>query len=157
MFTLRAAHEEASRFRELLEKCDPSTTYLIPHDFPVMSCRLCSMLLSFHFLQLWPELELMGVTGATGKNGAITHYWLEVGDYVIDITGDQYNIINASKLNEDIVRSRPFVPVHVAHRKDSYLYNLFRIQGKERLIFGFPTIGDDFVDEMECDYRQLVG
>lgn len=69
------------------------------------------MLLSFHFLQLWPELELMGVTGATGKNGAITHYWLEVGDYVIDITGDQYNIINASKLNEDIVRSRPFVPV----------------------------------------------
>lgn len=49
------------------------------------------------------------------------------------------------------------MPVHVAHRKDSYLYNLFRIQGKERLIFGFPTIGDDFVDEMECDYRQLVG
>lgn len=115
------------------------------------------MLLSLHFLQLWPELELKGVTGATGKNGAITHYWLEVGDYVIDITGDQYNIINASRLNEDIVRSRPFVSVHVAHRKDSYLYNLFRIQGKERLIFGFPTIGDDFVDEMECDYRQLVG
>ena len=87
MFTIGAAREEANRFRELLEKCDPSTTYLIPHGFPVMSSKLCSMLLSFHFLQLWPELELKGVTGVTGKNGAITHFWLEVGDYVIDITG----------------------------------------------------------------------
>lgn len=115
------------------------------------------MLLSFHFLQLWPELELKGVTGVTGKNAAITHFWLEVEDYVIDITGDQYNIINARKLNENIVRNRPFMPVHVAHRKDSYLYDLFKIQGTELLTYGFPTIGDDFIDEMECDYRQLIG
>ncbi|MDE5308726.1 hypothetical protein PY546_23280 [Providencia stuartii] len=108
MFTIQAAREEANRFRELLEKCDPSTTYLIPHGFPVMSCKLCSMLLSFHFLKLWPDLELKGVSGATGKNGAITHYWLEVGDYVIDITGDQYNVISTSKLNEAIVKNRPF-------------------------------------------------
>lgn len=157
LFTIQAAREEANRFRELLEKCDPSTTYLIPHGFPVMSCKLCSMLLSFHFLQLWPELELKGVTGVTGKNGAITHFWLEVGDYVIDITGDQYNVISTSELNEAIVKNRLFVPVHVAHQKDSYLYNLFKIQGSELLTYGFPTIGNDFIDEMECDYRQLVG
>jgi hypothetical protein len=95
LFTIETAREEANRFRKILETCDPSTTYLVPHGFPVMSCKLCSMLLSFHFLQLWPELELKGVTGVTGKNGAITHFWLEVEDYVIDITGDQYNIINA--------------------------------------------------------------
>ncbi|MDK1189592.1 hypothetical protein QMS74_13315 [Cronobacter sakazakii] len=157
MFTIGAAREEANRFRELLEKCGPSTTYLIPHGFPVMSSKLCSMLLSFHFLQLWPELELKGVTGVTGKNGAITHFWLEVGDYVIDITGDQYNVISTSELNEAIVKNRPFVPVHVAHQKYSYLYNLFKIQGTELLTYGFPTIGNDFIDEMECDYRQLVG
>ncbi|WP_227819197.1 hypothetical protein [Raoultella ornithinolytica] len=101
LFTIETAREEANRFRKILETCDPSTTYLVPHGFPVMSCKLCSMLLSFHFLQLWPELELKGVTGVTGKNGAITHFWLEVENYVIDITGDQYNIINASKLNEN--------------------------------------------------------
>jgi len=115
------------------------------------------MLLSFHFLQLWPELELKGVSGVTGKNDAITHYWLEVGDIVVDITGDQYNVIRTSKLNEAIVKNRPFAPVHVDHQRNSYLYNLFRIKVKERLTFGFPTIGDDFIDEMECDYRQLVG
>ena len=80
-----------------------------------------------------------------------------MGDYVIDITGDQYNVISTSKLNEAIVKNRPFLPVHVAHRKDSYLYILFKIQGRELLTYGFPTIGNDFIDEMECDYRQLVG
>ncbi|WPA29271.1 hypothetical protein R1Q26_06010 [Klebsiella quasipneumoniae] len=157
MLTVQVILKEAIRFRELLEKCDPSKTNLVPDNFPVESCRLASMLLSFHFLKLWPELELKGVTGVTGKNAAITHFWLEVEDYVIDITGDQYNIINARKLNENIVRNRPFMPVHVAHRKDSYLYDLFKIQGTELLTYGFPTIGNDFIDEMECDYRQLVG
>ncbi|ELM7803992.1 hypothetical protein Q2P12_004959, partial [Escherichia coli] len=131
MLTVQVIRKEAIRFRELLEKCDPSKTYLVPDRFPVMSCKLCSMLLSFHFLKLWPDLELKGVSGVTGKNDMITHYWLEVGDYVIDITGDQYNIISTSELNEAIVNNRPFVPVHVAHRKDSYLYNLFKIQGRE--------------------------
>ena len=157
MLTVQVIRKEAIRFRELLEKCDPSKTYLVPDRFPVMSCKLCSMLLSFHFLKLWPDLELKGVSGVTGKNDMITHYWLEVGDYVIDITGDQYNIISTSELNEAIVKNRPFVPVHVAHQKDSYLYNLFKIQGSELLTYGFPTIGNDFIDEMECDYRQLVG
>jgi len=157
LLTLNVIRKEASKFRELLEKCDPSKTNLVPDNFPVESCRLASMLLSFHFLKLWPELELKGVSGITGKNDAITHYWLEVGDIVIDITGDQYNIINARKLNEAIVKNRPFVPVHVAHRMDSYLYDLFKIQGTELLTYGFPTIGNDFIDEMECDYRQLVG
>ncbi len=114
MLTVQVIRKEAIRFRELLEKCDPSKTYLVPDRFPVMSCKLCSMLLSFHFLKLWPDLELKGVSGVTGKNDMITHYWLEVGDYVIDITGDQYNIISTSELNEAIVNNRPFVPVHVA-------------------------------------------
>lgn len=156
MLTIQVIRQEAIRFRELLEKCDPLQTYLVPDSFPVESCKLASMLLSFHFLQLWPELELKGVSGVTGKNDAITHYWLEMGDIVVDITGDQYNVISTSKLNEAIVKNRPFVPVHVDHQKNSYLYNLFRIKGKERLTSGFPTIGDDFIDEMECDYRQLV-
>lgn len=130
MFTIEAAREEAIRFRELLEKCDPSTTYLIPHGFPVMSCKLCSMLLSFHFLKLWPDLELKGVSGATGKNDAITHYWLEVGDYVIDITGDQYNIISTSELNEAIVKNRPFVPVHVDHQKKAISIIYLELKGR---------------------------
>ncbi|WP_370559613.1 hypothetical protein NMD70_08300 [Edwardsiella tarda] len=157
LLTIQVIRKEACRFRELLEACDSSKTNLVPNDFPVESCKLASMLLAFHFLQLWPELELKGVTGVTGQDDTITHYWLEVSDIAIDITSDQYNIINSSKLSEDIVKNRPFMPVHIDHQRNSYLYHLFKIQGRESLTHGFPTIGDDFIEEMACDYRLLIG
>ncbi|MGV7960399.1 hypothetical protein QPK13_04525 [Photorhabdus tasmaniensis] len=156
MITINEIKEEAFKFRALLENCDKSNTNLVIDDFPVMSCKLSSMLLSYHFLKLWPELELIGVTAATGKNNQITHYWLEIGEFVIDITGDQYNIIDAKKLNKEIVKTRPFASVHVSHQKESCLYNLFKIQEKERLVYGFPTIGEDFIEEMELAYHQLL-
>lgn len=96
MLTIQKIKQEASNFRELLENFDKSKMNLVPDCFPVMSCKLSSMLLSYHMLKLWPELELKGVMGTTGRNDEITHYWLEIGDIAIDITGDQYNVINVS-------------------------------------------------------------
>lgn len=121
-----------------------------------MSCKLSSMLLTYHFLKKWPNLELKGVSAATGKNEDITHYWLEVDDIVIDITGDQYNMIDDSELNKKIIKNRPFPSVHVEHISQSYLYNLFRIKEKETLILGFPNISTDFIEEMEIGYNQLL-
>ena len=66
------------------------------------------MLLSYHFLMLWPDLEIKGVSAATGKNDRITHYWLEINDIVVDITGDQYNLINDYELTNEIIKGRPF-------------------------------------------------
>lgn len=80
-----------------------------------MSCKLTSMLLSYHFLTLWPELELKGVSAATGKNSQITHYWLEIDNIVVDITGDQYNIIDDKELNNKIIKNRPYPSIHVVH------------------------------------------
>ncbi|ECU5250324.1 hypothetical protein F2181_26020 [Salmonella enterica] len=113
------------------------------------------MLLSYHFLTLWPELELKGVSAATGKNGQITHYWIEINDIVVDITGDQYNIIDDKELNSQIIKNRPYSAIHVAHKEKSYLYNLFKIREKEPLVCGFPTIGKDFIEDMELGYNQL--
>ncbi|MBD2782710.1 hypothetical protein [Xenorhabdus szentirmaii] len=156
MITINEIKEEAFKFRHLLENCDKSKTELVLECFPVMSCTLSSMLLSYHFLKLWPELELKGVRAATGKNNEITHYWLEIGDVVIDITGDQYNIINAKELNREIVLSRPFTSVHISYQKKSYLYKLFKVQEKECFVYGFPTIEEDFIEEMELSYSQLL-
>ncbi|MCW6567574.1 hypothetical protein [Yersinia ruckeri] len=148
MLTIQKIKQEASNFREFLENCDKSKMNLVPDCFPVMICKLSSMLLSYHMLKLWPELELKGVMGTTGRNDEITHYWLEIGDIAIDITGDQYNVINANRLNKAIVRNRLFPSVHVTRQKDSYLYNLFKIRDKELLSHGFPTIADDFIEDM---------
>lgn len=156
MLTITEIQDEAVKFRKLIEICDKKNTSLVIDCFPVMSCKLSSMLLSYHLLKLWPELVITGVSAATGKEDHITHYWLEINDIVIDITGDQYNIIDDKELNKKIINSRPFPAVHVSHKKVSHLYKIFRIKGEENLTSGFPTIGEDFIEEMEQGHAQLI-
>lgn len=156
LLTITEIRNEAVKFRQLIEICDKKNTDLVIECFPVRSCRLSSMLLSYHFLKLWPELVITGVSAATGKDEHITHYWLEINDIVIDITGDQYNTIDDKELNRMIINSRPFPAVHVAHKKASHLYKIFKTKEEEILTSGFPTIGEDFIDEMKCGYTQLV-
>lgn len=156
LLTISEIQYEAAKFRKLIETCDKEKTSLVISDFPVMSCKLSSMLLSYHFLKLWPDLVIKGVNAATGKHDHITHYWLEIDDIVIDITGDQYNIIDDKELNNKIISSRPFPAVHVAHKKESYLHKIFKIKEEEYLVSGFPTIKGSFIEKMELGYNQLL-
>lgn len=156
MPTITEIEEEATKFRGLLERCDKKNTKLVIECFPIMSCKLSSMLLAYHFLLLWPNMEIKGISGATGKNKNITHYWLEINDVAIDITGDQYNIISEEELNKEIIMNRPFGVVHVYNKASSYLYDLFKIIESEPLVYGFPTIGEDFIEDLALGYSQII-
>ncbi|WP_156294447.1 hypothetical protein [Serratia oryzae] len=156
MLTIAEIQKEATEFRKLIEICDKKNTSLVIDCFPVMSCKLSSMLLSYHLLKLCPELVIIGVSAATGKDDHITHYWLEINDIVIDITGDQYNIIDDKELNKKIINSRPFPAVHVAYKKDSYLCKIFKNREEEYLVSGFPTIKESFIEKMRRGYSQLL-
>lgn len=156
MLTINKLKKEAFKFRGLLEKCDKSKTELVPDCFPIMSCKISSMLLSYHFLKLWPELEVKGISAIAEKNDQITHYWLEIDEIVIDITGDQYNLIKGSELNKEIVSNRPFKAVHVSNKNESYLYDVFKFRESELFVYGFPTINEGFIEDMELDYNQLM-
>lgn len=156
MLTIAEIQDEATKLRKLIETCDKKNTSLVIDCFPVISCKLSSMLLSYHFLQLWPELVIKGVSAATGKDDHISHFWLEIDDIVIDITGDQYNIIADKELNKKIIHSRPFPSVHIAHKKDSYLYKIFKNREEEYLVSGFPTIRESFIEKMKRGYSQLL-
>lgn len=69
---------EAVRFRQLIQSCDPEKTELVTGDFPVMNCKMTSMILVYHFLKLYPDLEIKGCGGARPENRLITHYWIEI-------------------------------------------------------------------------------
>ena len=157
MLTLNKIKNEATKFRERIEKCDKNQTPLVIDRFPIMSCKLSSMLLAYHFLTLWPESEITGISAATGRQQQITHYWLEINDIVIDITGDQYNLISDNELNKKIIAYRPFPAVHVISSKKSYLYTLFKVKETEKFTADFPTIGEDFIEEMKFSYNKLMG
>lgn len=156
MKTIYELRKEALKFRELLNNCDKSNTELVIDCFPIMSCKLSSMLLAYHFLKKWPNLELKGISAATGKNEEISHYWLEIDDIAIDITGDQYNMIDDNELNKKIIKNRPFPSVHVELITQSYLYNLFKIKEKVTFTTGFPTVKSSFIESMEIGYNQLL-
>ncbi|EOI5773544.1 hypothetical protein ACTZFC_15205 [Cronobacter sakazakii] len=156
LLTITEIKDEAVKFRKLIEICDKKNTSLVIDCFPVRSCKLSSMLLSYHFLNLWPELVITGVSAATGKDDDITHYWLEINDIVVDITGDQYNLINDYELTNKIIKGRPFPSIHVSLNNESYLYNIFKIKETHSFVHGFPEIANDFIDEMAHGYNQLL-
>lgn len=147
---------EVFRFRSLIEGCDKENIELVLECFPIMSCKLSSMLLAYHLLQVWPKIEIRGVGAAAGRNGQITHYWLEVDGLAVDITGDQYNLIDDGLLNHNIIANRPFSDVHVCPKGDSYLYRIFTVKNYEPFTFGFPTIADDFIFDMESSYEKIM-
>ncbi len=116
---------EAVRFRQLIQSCDPEKTELVTGDFPVMNCKMTSMILVYHFLKLYPNLEIKGLGGARPENRLITHYWIEIEGIAVDITGDQYNLIDDNELDDSLIALRPYSPIHVAKVGDSFLYDLF--------------------------------
>lgn len=80
----------ASRFRAALEKCDKNRLSDCFADFPSGSCGDASLLLSVYFAENGIS-DVFYVSGELSANGEReTHAWLECGDYIIDITADQY-------------------------------------------------------------------
>lgn len=159
MPTLLQLKSEAFLIRRLIENCDRKKTRLVTSSFPIMNCKLSSMLLSYHFLKKWPKIKIFGVSGIAkdrSRQETISHYWLEINGVAIDITGDQYNILEPHELNSAIVKKRPFHPVHVERTEKSTLYKLFRVAYRDTFIKGFPETSEEFIYDMKIGYNQLL-
>lgn len=52
MKTINEIRKEALKFRELLNNCDKSNTELVIDCFPIMNCKLSSMLVAYHFKKM---------------------------------------------------------------------------------------------------------
>lgn len=146
---------EAIKIRRLLDQIDPKRTRLLPAKFPIMSCKLSSLLLCHHYLELWPSIEVVGVGGAAKDNDAITHYWLEVNGIAVDITGDQYNLIENKYLSSSIIQSRPYPSVTASEIEDCLNYSLFRVSYKDVFTKGLQDIHGDFRWNILHDYDLL--
>ncbi|TPA08279.1 hypothetical protein DXE05_24275 [Vibrio parahaemolyticus] len=147
---------EAIRFRKLIQSCDPENTALVVSSFPIMSCKLTSMILVYHFLQLYPKVEIKGIGGVRPDNGSISHYWIEIEGFAVDITGDQYNLIDDDELDETLVALRPFSPIHVAELEDSFLYDIFDVSYVDTFTEGLADVSESFIERLVLSYSQLT-
>ena len=98
--------KETKKIRQLLDNNKHRKIALISQDFPVMSCKLASIILAYHLTKLSPTTIVYGISGIAKdlKNeNNISHYWLEVQGLALDITSDQYNLISDHELNVSII------------------------------------------------------
>lgn len=159
MLSIDKVKAEALFFRQLLDKCDKNNTQLVTEEFPVENCKLSSMLFICHIFHLWPNAEVFGVSGIAKNNKGketITHYWVEVGDIAIDLTADQYNKIDHIYLSEKITQERPYDSIYVGSKNNILQYKLFRIVCRDRYDADFSSVGEDFIEDMEIGYSQLM-
>lgn len=90
--------ELAIRFREAILKCDRTELPLSLADFPAGSCSDASILLGTYFKDNGINGFIL-IRGERGEGSSLeTHYWLEKGDMLVDITADQFE-----DMDEEIV------------------------------------------------------
>ena len=149
---------EAERFRLKLELAKKENNLLVTEDFPVMNCKLSSLLFAYHALQKWPSIVIYGVSGRAANyvgDDTISHYWLEYQQTAIDLTADQYNIIEEKQLNREILMSRPFKPVSTGRIDSMQNYKLFKISYRDTFIMGLPELAEDFLHDLHASYEAL--
>jgi hypothetical protein len=151
---------EAKKFRLKLELSKKENIRFITEDFPIMNCKLSSLLFIYHALQKWPSMVIYGVSGrAENHNGddEISHYWLEYQKTAIDLTADQYNIIEDKHLNINIISGRPFKPVSTGRIGSMKNYKLFNISYRDTYIGGLPELAEDTLHDLHASYEALEG
>lgn len=149
---------EAEIFRLKLELAKRANIPLVTEDFPILNCKLSSLLFVYHALQKWPSIVIYGVSGRAANlsgDDAISHYWLEYQETAIDLTADQYNIIEEKQLNREILRGRPFKPVSTGCIDSMQNYKLFNISHRDKYILGLPELAEDFLHDLHASYEAL--
>lgn len=151
--------EETKKIRILIDNNKHRKIALIHQDFPVMSCKLASIILAYHLIKISPSIVVYGISG-TAKNlnheNSISHYWLEAQGLALDITSDQYNLINDHELNVSIIENRPFPSVSIAKIGELPNYKLFKISYIDTYFYGCPELAEDFLEMLEASYASLT-
>jgi len=154
MVNVQLLRREALIVRSAMESCDKGSSTILTQSFPIMNCKFASLLLAFHYFQLLDDTEIICVTGY--GESSVSHVWLEIGEYLIDITGDQYNMIDDIELSEAVIKYRAFPKIHIEKAAQSYLPRIF--ERTERLILkqdfsGFKT---SFVSKIKRSHSLLI-
>lgn len=149
---------EAKKFRLALERCKDEDIPFIIKGFPVMNCKLSSLLFIYHALKKWPSMTIYGVCGSATDldgNDTISHYWLEYQETAIDLTADQYNILEDAELNKKIIKYRPFKSVSTGRIGSMLNYKLFKIDRRDTYTHELPELAKDFLWELQISYERI--
>lgn len=154
MISIKSLKAEALIFRNAINACDKEASTVVFDIFPLGNCHQISMFLAFHYRKLCAEVDIVVFYGES--ENSVSHVWLEIEGYAIDLTGDQYNSIDDDILNPLVIKYRPYPSVHVERISESYLYQVFWCNEKFTLKDYFSGIDKSFVSKMEHSYQLIL-
>lgn len=131
----------------------------ISSEFPNMQCEWSSYLLAIHIFKCTnvEVIELIcGYCEDWQGPEEISHYWLELDGMVLDITADQYNLIDNRFLDKSIIDGRPFLPLYCVEARVSPHKLLFTERERTRISRKFDLFTDEGLREWEVEYALIM-
>ncbi|KEO84103.1 hypothetical protein EL26_06465 [Tumebacillus flagellatus] len=145
----------ASRFRRMMQKCDPSGIPQIPAlaNFPRGTCGDSSDLLAKYLI----DHGFANVSYVYGMNGRQSHAWIECDGWIVDITADQFSEIDFPVI---VTKNRGFHDRFKGQKKSSGDFERYdewtvaRLREAYRIICSMESEFDE-VPGVEFTYKYL--
>lgn len=147
----RALNDLVSRFRSALE-LNANGEYC-----PLNQCHHICNLFSVYLFAKYPHFKASLVLGHTDKRceNVAGHYWLEVGNTIVDMTMDQFNNGFDQGFSKLIRANSPYKKSYACAKEDSAHYKVFKSFERESLDYKLADFGRDTIDELEQNLREL--
>ncbi len=156
MKNIKALREDAILIRRKIELIANDDSFLFNPDFPINACKHASQLYCYH-------MELTGYTApldlvfgeSNMRNNRIGHWWVESEGILIDITADQFNLIEDNALSYKIKTNRPYLPVYCCYLEHAPHLKVFKPVLKERSTWNIAEISETYIEDLERLYRNF--
>lgn len=154
---MRDLLEEVTFIRQKIESITAVNRCFFSSDFPINACKHASMLLCYHLFRNGYNKALFLVFGVSKmRDGEVGHWWIESEDNLIDITADQFNLIEDSALSYKIKKNRQYLPIYCCPVTQAPHRKIFTLIHKERRPWNEDDLCDIYLDELDTLYRSFM-
>ncbi|MEZ9524854.1 hypothetical protein [Enterovibrio norvegicus] len=148
--------EEAQKVRNAIELIAGDHSHFFSDGFPINACKHASQIFCYHLGIMGFEEPLSVVFGVSKKRGGeVGHWWVESEDFLIDLTADQFNIIDDRDLSYKIREKRDYLSVYCCLVSKAPHYNVFSTIDKQKFTWDLSEISDEYIEHLELDYEKM--
>lgn len=153
---MKILREEAFLIRREIELISYNDSFFFNPDFPVNACKHASQLYCYHMERkgyIKPMNLVFGVSKM--RVGEVGHWWVESEGVLIDLTADQFNVIDDNELSYKIKRKRQYLPVYCCLIENAPHTKVFDLVPKERWAWNLDEISETYIEDLELLYGGL--
>lgn len=148
---------ESLKIRQMIEEKRSDDLPLFANTFPINACKQASLLYCHHLHKLGFDKPIKCVFGISKKRiDEVGHWWVETEGQIIDLTADQFNIIDSRDLSYKIKAKRPYSSVYCCPINKAPHHKVFTLITHEAFTYDINELATDFIDDLIGTYEHLL-